>query len=357
MVRTLLTYQRQSGDRPRATNTMKWIGLGDLNEKCKVAIRVRSRHIRDRDRKDQLQHVICAIGKVDARLCLVARELRLRKLYPHKQTNKIKTRTFTRQAFTLAHRSIAVRAFSSSPPHANDHKAGTLVHSTHTRHNCYLLRIRTSLTSFRTRRAAKSDRMYILVIMCRLKGDQEATERTQFEGLGGRKREEGRDREGDADAESKAGRQARNRWRSCCFPRRFSRAATVCVPCTRTLAMNERWCDSFSTEMATTVQSLAFMWGTLFRVCERLGQCMRPPFGKRRIDVGRVMDRCSLRGMMVSCFTFASIWCTFLQKECMIKMRVGFARSGLSVMINYLLQLCFRSPCFGHEPLVPTLTW
>jgi hypothetical protein len=61
-------------------HTVERISLWDLDEKRKVTVRIRPRDIRNRDREDQLQHIVRTVGKIHARLRLVTRKLGLGKL-------------------------------------------------------------------------------------------------------------------------------------------------------------------------------------------------------------------------------------------------------------------------------------
>ncbi|KAJ8554711.1 hypothetical protein ON010_g9772 [Phytophthora cinnamomi] len=100
--------------------TMEGVCLGDLHEEGEIPIGERARHVSDGDREDQLQHVVGAIGEVHSRLGLAAGELGLGQLQQ------------------LSTRSVYLNADA-----------------------CTDTRARTSFTSFRTRSAAKSERMYM----------------------------------------------------------------------------------------------------------------------------------------------------------------------------------------------------
>jgi hypothetical protein len=116
----ILPFRFQSRER---CLTVEGVRLGDLHEESKISVRERTRHVRDRDREDELQHVVCSIWEVHARLRLVARELGLSQLFKGSKTVK----------------SVHISSAGAPTP----------------------LAPRTSFTSFRTRRAAKSERMYM----------------------------------------------------------------------------------------------------------------------------------------------------------------------------------------------------
>lgn len=106
------------------TRTVERIRLGDLDKERKVAVRVRPRDVCDRDREDEPQHVVGAVREVHARLRLRARELAFCEL-PWTSRCMIACRRERRAVYD---------DMSSA---------------------------RTSFTSFRTRSAAKSERMNI----------------------------------------------------------------------------------------------------------------------------------------------------------------------------------------------------
>ena len=66
---------------------MEGIRLGNLDEERKVAIRVRSWYVSDRDGKKQPEHVLGAVRKLDSRFGLTARELCLVQLQPNVDTS------------------------------------------------------------------------------------------------------------------------------------------------------------------------------------------------------------------------------------------------------------------------------